>query len=240
MNCALCLQKRKLCRSHVVPRFLFNRLVENGNSYEIHSSSLSIPKKMRTQLVQHLLCDSCEQLLSRWEDYASHFFEGKYLHIHKDLGKHRIAKNAKYHELKLFLMSILWRFSITTNPFLRGTTTLGKHQEIIRRMLLASDPGRSWQYGCFITALTADQQQIPDLILPPSQIEIRKRTIHRMVIGGWSLAFTVASHNCFNRVEESMIPNQTGTFIVTFSEIFEIEYLADIINRLSLIQEGTI
>src|SRR5437868_6114356 len=81
-------------------------------------------------------------------------------------------------------MSLLWRFAVTTNPWLKGAN-VGPHAERLRRLLLKSDPVEPWRYGCLITVVLDDRVHLPDLIVPPSLCRVEGHYCHRLVVGGF-------------------------------------------------------
>jgi len=56
-----------------------------------------------------------------------------------------------YKLFKLFQLSLLWRAGVSDRPIFKEVA-LGRHQEILRRMLLDDDPGESHKYGCIMLA----------------------------------------------------------------------------------------
>jgi hypothetical protein len=131
--------------------------------------------------------------------------------------------------MKLFFMSLLWRFAVTTNPWLKGCD-LGAHKERLRLRLLASDPAEPWRYGCSITAITVDGTHLPDLIVPPSVCRIDGHFCHRLIVGGFVLSYFVTSHQ-----PKAPIPNillqEDGHFILSRSELHEIPFLRDVVAK---------
>jgi hypothetical protein len=60
-----------------------------------------------------------------------------------------------YTQFKLFHLSILWRAGVSTlGPF--AEFRLGPHQDRIRQLLLAGDPGEAHQYGMSAIAMVGD------------------------------------------------------------------------------------
>jgi hypothetical protein len=225
MNCSLCLHDRTLCNSHIVPDFLFKQLKQKGKVFFVYSSNTSECKKFARTFSEKLLCESCESLLSKWESYAACFFGDAIPLKAVPWGRHFILSGIEYFPMKLFFMSLLWRFSITTNPWLRGCD-LGVHQERLRLRLLNADPGAPWQYGCSIGAITIDGSHVPDLIVPPSVVKIDGHFCHRIVVGGFILGFFVTSHkpkasNC------AVVLQEDGRFVLSRFDLHKIPFLVD-------------
>lgn len=88
----------------------------------------------------------CEELLSKWERYTSHFLFGSNTHFQtsfeKRLGpdniRHIKIRNVDYCKLKLCILSILWRAHVSTNNFFKEINVF-ENESVIRKMLLEND-----------------------------------------------------------------------------------------------------
>ena len=97
-SCALCGCSASLQRSHLLPNFLIRRLrVGSGRFY-----AASLPQKLvQAGPTARMLCASCEQRMSRWEDQVKRVFypDG-----------HQARLPIKYDTwLQMFVLSISWR-----------------------------------------------------------------------------------------------------------------------------------
>ena len=61
------------------------------------------------------------------------------------LGIEQFEVQVEYQKIKLFFLSLLWRFSISNDPTYRAID-LGPHQEEIRRMIFEGDPREYYVY----------------------------------------------------------------------------------------------
>lgn len=227
MKCALCQNDRTLCRSHIVPDFSFRHLLKDERRYITYSGKENKVRDHFSTMVEKLLCEKCESIFSKWESYAAPFFGGKTLLSGEKFGKHWKLSGAEYAPLKLYLMSLLWRFGITSNPWLKGCQ-LGAHKERLRKYLLAQNPGEAWRYGCSIGIITLDNEHLPDLIVPPSSVVIDGQQYQRLIVGGFLLSFLVASH-APKRARIATFLQQNGDFIFSKRELHEIPFLEDLI-----------
>ncbi len=227
-TCALCLEERKLCKSHVVPDFIFKRLKEMDGCFHVYRESARGFKTFGRTFTQKLLCSDCENLFSKWESYASLFFGDKIQLSGKKRGSHLELGGADYKKLKLFYMSLLWRFAITTNPWMQSHD-LGPHKERLRELLIAEDPAEPWRYGCTLMAVLANNQHVPDLIVPPSKVRVDGHWCTRLVVGGFILVYLVSSHPP-NAHRQSMFLQRNGTFLFSRHELFDVPFLAEIVH----------
>jgi hypothetical protein len=226
MVCALCLQDRKLCNSHIVPDFIFKRLKEEEGCFYVFRSSSNRFKSFGKTFSEKLLCSECETLFSKWEGYAKKFFSDEIQLSGYARGNHFVLSGADYAKMTLFFMSLLWRFSVSTNPWMKGCS-IGPHSERLRKHLLASDPLESWRYGCTLTAVMVDKIHVPDLIVPPSEVRVDGHRCVRLVVGGYLLTYFVSSHRP-SEGHRNIVMQEDGQFILSRFELFEIPFLAEI------------
>jgi|WetSurMetagenome_2_1015567.scaffolds.fasta_scaffold317249_1 hypothetical protein len=100
-ECALCSKISELQISHIIPSFVFTWLKETGGPIR----SNQIPnKRIQDGVKQHLLCSSCENMLSQWE---KPFYEEIFLPLHNP-SKAVSPLNYKFWALK-FAVSVSWR-----------------------------------------------------------------------------------------------------------------------------------
>ena len=162
-RCKLCRTIAELRYSHIIPEFMYKDLY--GPTHTIHLASTKDWGK--SELLQkgareHLLCEYCEQKFSKYEKHAADvWFQNVEILSHGRLG---FSGRVDYKLFKLFQLSILWRMDVTSmNAFNR--LHLGKHERIIRRMLLRDDPGKYDEYGCLIVRPNEYQNIYKELIL---------------------------------------------------------------------------
>ncbi len=226
MQCALCLEDRKLCNSHIVPDFIFKRLKEDEGCFYVFRNSTNSFKRFGKTFSEKLLCAQCESQFSKWEGYAKQFFSDEIPLSGYAEGKHFVLSGADYPKMKLFFMSLLWRFAVSTNPWMKGCS-IGPHAEKLRRFLLNSDPVESWRYGCMITALLVDKVHVPGLIVPPSQVRVDGQRGIRLVVGGYLLTYFVSNHRP-SEGHQTILMREDGRFILSRFELFDIPFLAGV------------
>jgi hypothetical protein len=124
-SCALCQRVTALEEHPVLPTFLFPE----------HSSNLT----------ERLLCASCSNTLRQRDELGNELISG----IPHDLGGPeggclRIA-NPPYAELKLWLLSVVWRMSVAHGPIWRAVEPRDITGDI-RALLINNDPGGASQF----------------------------------------------------------------------------------------------
>ena len=129
-----------------------------------------------------------------WETYASKVLTGGVpLQVAEDTGGYT-AHGVDYASFKLFALSLLWRAGATSRKEF-AAVRLGKHEDIIRRMLLTSDPGHPYQYG-FAIAYPPDKKvkEIHDHVIPaPVLRRFGPHHMHVFALAGFVWYFFVSS-----------------------------------------------
>lgn len=193
MRCRLCLSNSDIVRSHIIPEFLYRPgYDEKGRLYEIEASSGRRAFRQKG-FREQLLCRSCEALLGKHEKYfADLWYERKAL-------PHRVATNSvtlhvDYEPFKLFLLSVLWRASISTlEPF--QVVRLGPFEEEIRLMLLQGRAGPDTRFQIFACVYLLPPTATPchGTIVPPSKVRLPDGNKgYSIVFGGVKWFFVVS------------------------------------------------
>ena len=154
--CRLCNLEKPLRNSHVTPKFLWkdSGLTGKGKNFEAFSPSHPHLSEAHRQdgFKERLLCGDCERRLSVHEQYAKEELFGKNGPLKIRPRSDFLWNGLNYPALKLFQLSILWRMGLSGRPFY-SHVALGRHEAILRKMILNDDPGLPSQYGCICTLL---------------------------------------------------------------------------------------
>ncbi|CBA28296.1 hypothetical protein ACMSX5_001676 [Cronobacter turicensis] len=109
--CKLCLEEKDLMESHSIPRSYFKRLKKSDSQLIIFQKG-SKPKRENVDPKEPLLCFECEQFISNeYESYGTRLLRNHH-NIRKN-SDHIIINSFDYKRFYLFLLSILWRASIS-------------------------------------------------------------------------------------------------------------------------------
>ncbi len=201
MCCKLCLQNKPLRNSHIIPEFLYKneKLYDDKHRFLRLSSESTEPNILEQKgRRQHLLCWDCEQWLDRqYEKYAKRVLYDE-RHIYSTQLQHvEVLVNIDYARFKLFLLSILWRVSISTlSEF--SHVNVGPHEERIRKMLLDFDPGYPYQFGCLVLDPDTETDPVTGLqvehsvMLQPQTVEAAGYTTVLLMFGGLIWTYVVS------------------------------------------------
>lgn len=232
MSCALCLQEVELRRSHIIPEFLYETLYDDKHRLQV-LSIIPDQSNWREQkgLRERLLCDSCEQQLSVWEQYACGVLKGGVPLTYRSEGSIIHISGLDYAQFKLFQLSVLWRAGASSLPFFEKVQ-LGEHAETLRRLLLAGDPGSPSRYGCFMFGLKHESQALTDLITQPERIRLDGHTAYRFVFGGFLWAMLVSSHG-LGKLQDRCTLNATGETVLLIRNATEMQNILGFWGELS-------
>ena len=112
-NCKLCQNNSNLKNSHIIPRSIYKSLKKgSGQLLKLSVNDPLQAKISNSNPTEKLLCGSCEQLLSqKYESYGTRLL--KEPKRFKNMKTGLIIKSFKYNKFYLYLISILWRASVS-------------------------------------------------------------------------------------------------------------------------------
>jgi len=122
---------------------------------------------MKSGIKEKMLCEPCEQHLSKFEHYAAAVLNGNLpIRAASSNGRDILISGIDYRLFKLFLLSILWRASVSKQEFFK-LVRLGPHEETIRRMIIEERPGAASDYGCSVVFSSLDGEDLADTMFNP-------------------------------------------------------------------------
>lgn len=159
-KCRLCLHNKDLCKkSHIIPKFLY-KLLTGGNNKIVCIDSERSYFKYNSEYEGNILCEDCDsRIIGKLDDYGAKFFYDKFpndvLPCFKIIdGEECVVRENDpfydYKKMKLFLLSILWRSSISTRPLFQKVKLRREVEESLRLMIINGKPDEPDEYVCFI------------------------------------------------------------------------------------------
>jgi hypothetical protein len=140
--CRLCDKEKKLIKAHIIPDWAHRTLKQDNHL--IYLSTGAKERKIQSGYWDNsILCRECDgDVIGQYDTYAKKFFD-------RDFSKEIVRgtassgedvayihlKDFDYTKLKLFLVSVLWRASISNLPQF-AATNLGKYEDIAKQMIL--------------------------------------------------------------------------------------------------------
>jgi hypothetical protein len=220
--CALCLRERKLRLSHIVPEFAYKPAYDD--LHRMHAIPGHAPEEhayLQKGLRDQLLCDECEGFVNdNFEKPFNKFWvEGDQLEKMRAAGRN-VIDGIDYGSFKLFHLSVVWRASVCKNPAF-SKVSLGPHEETIRKMLLAKDPGPAWLYPitCGVIINEENGKICHELMMSPMSFMVHGHRGVDISFCGCKWLYFISSHSmpevrCFQLTEAGTIvvdPLNVGT-----------------------------
>jgi hypothetical protein len=197
--CALCLERRPIRESHLIPEFCYqgydhkHRLLVVGDTDDKRKNP-KIQKGIRCEL----LCDGCEGALSRlYEDpFKRYWFDTAPL-PKRMRGLELTLKVPDPATFKLFHLSILWRSYASRNKIRNWQgVDLGPHGERIRTMIRANEPGPEWLYPVGCAAMVNSLGEPEWSVIKEPHTALRNgRHYHCFIFGGCMWMYLTAKHD---------------------------------------------
>lgn len=202
MPCRLCKKEVELIRqSHVIPKFMYKGIYEKNKKFvEVNLFKPDDPKFRPTPAYdQYILCRECDNIvLSRLETYASEiFYEKTDLKIEKERETgvtSLIIKGVDYKKFKLFLLSILWRASISTNPLFKEIDLGPRYEETIRRMIYENDPGDPDDFPVCVFGIKSAENLMLRTVIQPRRLKTSGNTSYMFFINRLFYYFNVSRY----------------------------------------------
>ena len=177
-----------------------------------------------------LLCAECDnRRLQKNEDYFARLWTRGPLSEPQRHGRFLIFRNHDYKRCKNFLLSILWRMSVSSLDVFKEVSLGLKHEEILRTGLLADREFDEREYAVTVTAPFIDGRIYEDFILQPDSARLDGNRIYRCVITGMLYTFFVGSAPL--RPEVHALSLRRAEFPMAQMEVSDIPFLADAMSR---------
>lgn len=231
MTCALCLKDADLQQSHIIPEFLYDAMYDEKHRFNV----LTVLPQGRNRIEQKgireaLLCRDCELKISKWERYASLVIKGGAPGVDGNRQGDVISVTGiDYSTFKLFLLSLVWRASVACDAYFERVQ-LGPHQERIRRMLDAGEPGPFDVYPCIFFGLNSEPGETPGLMIQPDKGKIWGHTTYHFVLPGLKLAFFISSHR-FGKPQNRFVLQEDGSLVFQVKSPMDLPALHKFMHR---------
>lgn len=249
--CKLCLKDSKLIKAHIIPEFMYKGMKDEKNvfykvTYDLDSKS-SKKKKIQTgDFDKNILCAECDNGIigARYERYAQLSMYGEDLdpNILPDCknfkfptnnGGYTICTNIDYCKMKLFVLSILFRASVSNLEIFKEISLGAKHEERIRDILLNEVVPEEKEYPIVLTSFLKTKNSLKNLIAQPKRIRY-KNNINAYIFLIDSIQYLIfvnsTSHTLPDFVKNSMLKKTGEMTILHHPEGAELKFIKNIIN----------
>jgi hypothetical protein len=205
MKCKLCNKEKNLLkRSHIIPDFMYNGLFNEKHFI----APLDLLKLQKKKLLSNgiydsnILCEDCDnKILGTLESYSRIVIWGgkgnkdlyptyenkidqlnqKFIHL----------ENLNYSKFKLFLLSIIWRASISRQKIFDSVLLGDEHEKKIGKMIYENNPGESDEYPVGLFILTENDEFPTKIISNPIPIEDGENISYMFLINGLVINFKI-------------------------------------------------
>ncbi|MFC3414342.1 hypothetical protein [Algoriphagus hitonicola] len=187
---------------------MFKEIKDEKNRFFQFESKDIIEKKDRKKALQtgyfesNLLCKNCDNsILGGYERYGANSLyspkikNGPIVEGLVDTHGNRAFKvsNIDYVKFKLFLLSILWRASISSHIFF-SEVNLGPHEEKIRKMILDHNAKSDLDYPIIFGSILGNNTHFENYISQPRMFKFNEHKLVLFVITGIYYGFVVSSY----------------------------------------------
>lgn len=186
--CRLCEKTSDLLKSHIIPEFPFQPLYDEKHRYTIVSRDGARNRYAQRGLTERLLCSVCEQQLSIYEGYAARLLTGSDGIRFIRQGNSLRIEGWDYQRFKLFLMSVLWRASVSSLQFFK-LVSLGPREELLRKLLVSENPSDPEEFGCIVLHEFHDYKVISDTMFNPENMRWAGRRMIKIHFAGATWLF---------------------------------------------------
>jgi hypothetical protein len=218
-TCKLCLEPKKLIKkSHIIPKFMYKGIIGGNLPAMMVNREQSERKRLPIGAYEsNILCSNCDnKILGGYENYASRALYGGNLKASEcpqfttvkdpsspdDLLTIKV-ENMDYHKFKFFLLSLIWRASIS-NHSLFERINIGHNEEVIRRKLFS---GQSIPENMFAVGLIALQHEYLDFrkILATGPANPRNHELQVIFVNGIYYLFDLTDSGSNSYVQKSRL-----------------------------------
>lgn len=231
MICRLCKEDHNLKNSHIIPEFFYKPIYDSKHRLHLRKSGKLIKgKPMQKGIREMLLCEGCEQQLSRNEKYVREvLFGGTEIGIQRFQNRLELS-NLDYTKVRLFFLSLIWRMSVASEHAMWKNVDLGPHEETIRQMVHSKNPGEPWKYGFICIVPHFNGEILEDWLLEPVRGRSDRGRFYQLVLGGFVYFFHISNQRFPKQWSEGLI-GKDGSWIISHKDASEMSFILEEAKR---------
>ncbi|MDP2884832.1 MAG: hypothetical protein Q8P51_07420 [Ignavibacteria bacterium] len=231
MICGLCRQEKPLQReSHIIPDFMYADIYDEHHKLhrfapaEYIEGNRRVARPSSGEYESDILCQTCDNaVIGKYETYGSRALyadesespnDPTFEHGTTETGipVTRVT-NLDYQAFKLFLLSILWKASISGRPFF-ADVRLGPYEEQIRRMILDGNPGRAQDFPVLLLSWLADDSMPHDFVGQPGKNRATNGIRYVFPIAGITYLYHVSPNSMVpGLMPFTLFPSNVGSIL---------------------------
>ncbi len=233
--CRFCGKERTLIRAHIIPESFFRPLRDPSGPPRLMTDTKGIyPKRFPIGVYDKgILCRECEDRFAATDDYGQLLLlrslseaepitqEGKTIAL--------VFKRFDYTKLKLFVLSVLWRASVSRHPFYEKIA-LGPYEDRIREMFERGDPGPP---DDFAVTFAHFEEKLGLLPFDPYREKYDGINYCRMYMGGYVVLVKVDHRNAPAPIGELALGKTPELYVISreFRNSQEVNVAKNIIKK---------
>jgi len=183
----------------------------------------------------NILCKECDnKILGSLESYSKIILWGgngkpKSYHsvdIEADQSNNKLLhiSNIDYNKFKRFLLSILWRASISKQDIFKRVS-LGIHEDRIRDMILENNPGHEDDYAVGLILLTPNKTCPTKIICDPQLLKTEKSLSYLFLINGFIINYKIEGSKFDDIYSQIAIKEDNTMDVIVLNEEETIFYM---------------
>ncbi|MCG6142672.1 hypothetical protein [Leptospira mtsangambouensis] len=238
-KCALCDQEGLLRNSHIISDTLFDGTYDQLHRImPIHEGEETQLRFQQQGFREKLLCDKCEQKLSRWENIlkkeliALDGADTNRLEIIRENGKKKVTKIA-YDEFKKAILSILWRMSICKDPFFTDYKLSKEINDSLKKAILDESKVPEQTFALIVTRIKQDDEERSKIIaLFNKPTQLKEYKFISFILYGFLFDVCV-SCEIFDEKLHEIILKEDGSLTLNEKNLLELEITAKLDSNLN-------
>jgi len=205
-------------------------------------------RKIQTgEFDKDILCEDCDNRIigANYEKYAQKSMYGKNIDPKiapicknyqnpNDGAEYSICTNIDYRKMKLFLLSILWRASITDRKIFKDVDLGIKHEEKLRKLIYENIIPKETEYPIMITFFMRTKNDLKNLIGQPKRVRYKNGLNgYVFLMDSFQFMFYVNStdHKLPEYLTRTMLKENGEMTILHLPNGKELEFLKAILNK---------
>ena len=238
MECKLCKKKfLKLENSHIISEWMYKPIYSDKHKFiEINSKNFKQLKPEQKGYREELLCKLCEGKLSKWEEKAKKDLEditnqeSTFLIITSLSNKSLFVENINYDYFKKFILSILWRMSVSNLEQFKDVK-LGVFEESLRGLLCEDKAIDTFTYPIMVHQLQVSGKHYKDVIIGVEKDRIQNKYIFQSFVAYGYMFDIVVSNLRLPSNFSMLLLNENGCMQIELTDIMSLPHDKDLLKR---------
>ncbi len=197
MKCKGCGGERKLIKAHIIPRSFYMDLRNTEKFLHVVPSNplLRVSRSNIGEYDTGILCHDCDQYLANFDDYGKQVLIDR-IHPFEEISRGGAVagwtiQDCDATRLEKFILSILWRASISSRSFFRKIR-LGPYEKTLKDHLWSKNPHHK-SFSCVVAKFRESKkaQGAHKTILDPHPCRQDGKNYYKLYLGGYVILIKV-------------------------------------------------